>query len=73
MEKQHTTKQDGLSSIERKYFFPCHQLSAKPTHLLSADSVFTHLYNSFVMGLPVVNTSPGGQLSACVHHFQVRR
>ena len=41
--------------------FPCHWLSAKPTHRLSADSVFTHLYISFVMGLPVVNTSPGRQ------------
>ena len=42
-------------------FFPCHRLSAKPTHRLSADSVFTYLYNYFVMGLPVVNTSPGRQ------------
>ena len=42
-------------------FFPCHRLSAIPTHRLSADSVFTYLYNYFVMGLPVVNTSPGRQ------------
>ena len=42
-------------------FFPLHRLSAKHTHRLSADSVFTHLYNSYVMGLPVVNTSLGGQ------------
>ena len=41
--------------------FPCHRLSAKPTHRLSADSLFTHLYISFVMGLPVVNASPDGQ------------
>ena len=46
--------------LSANYFFPCHPLSAKPTHRLSADSVFTHLY-SFVMGLAVVNTSPGGQ------------
>ena len=42
-------------------FFPCHQLSAKPIHRVSADSVLTHIYNSFVMDLPVVNTSLGGQ------------
>ena len=47
--------------IGHNFFFPCHRLSAKPTHRLSTDSVFTHLYYSFVMGLPVVNTSPGGQ------------
>ena len=41
--------------------FPCHRLSANPTHQLSSDSVFTHLYISFFMGLPVINTSPGGQ------------
>ena len=41
--------------------FPCHQLSAKPNHRLSADSVFTDVYNSFIMGLPVVNTSPDRQ------------
>ena len=42
-------------------FFLNHRLSAKPTHRLSADSVFTHLYNSFVIGLPVLTTSPGRQ------------
>ena len=42
-------------------FIPCHRLSTKPTHRLIADSVFIHLYNSFVMGLPVVNISPRGQ------------
>ena len=46
-------------------FFPCHRLSAKYTHRLSADSEFTHLYNSFVMDLPVVNTSLGRAISAC--------
>ena len=51
----------GLSSIERKWFFLWHRLSAKPAHQMSATSVFTHLYNSFVMGLPVVNTSLGRQ------------
>ena len=41
--------------------FPFHRLCAKHTHPLSADSVFIHLYYSFVMGLPVVNTSLGRQ------------
>ena len=41
-------------------FFSCHQLSAKHTHQLSADSVLTHQYYSFVMGIPVVNTSLDG-------------
>ena len=42
-------------------FFPCHPLRAKPTHQLSADSLLTHKYDYFFMGLSVVNTSPGRQ------------
>ena len=36
---------------------PFHRFSAKPAHRLSADSVFTHLCNPFLMSLPIVNTS----------------
>ena len=42
-------------------FFPCHRLSAKSAHRLRAVSVFTHLYNFFVIDLPVVTTNPGRQ------------
>ena len=50
----------SMSSIERKtYSLIEHRLSVHPD---------THLYNYFVMGLPIVNTSPGQAISACVHH-----
>ena len=45
-----------INSAQTK-IFPCHRFSAKPAHRLSADSVFTHLCNPFVMSLPIVNTS----------------
>ena len=35
---------------------PYHRFSAKPAHRLSAESVFTHQCNPFVMSLPIVNT-----------------
>ena len=38
-----------------------------PCHRLSADSVFTHLYNSFY-GLACSKYKPGRAISACVPH-----
>ena len=53
--------------------FPCHRLSAKPTRRLSADSVFTHQYNSFVMGMKFFCSKykPGQAISACAHYKTV--
>ena len=47
-----------IISAQMKYF-PFHPFSVKPANPLSADSVFLHLLNSFVMDLPIVNTNQG--------------
>ena len=49
------------------YVIDCHRLSAKHSHRLSADSVFTHLYNSFY-GLTCSKYKPGRAISTCVPH-----
>ena len=52
----HDRKRLIINSAHLKKF-PYHRFSAKPAHRLSADSVFTHLCNPFLMSLPIVNTS----------------
>ena len=58
-----------IISAQMKYL-PCHRFSIKSAHRLSADLEFTHLFNSFVMGLPIVNTNQGNSSLCSPKHTQ---